>query len=436
LAAGLVVWVGCAAPSDLDADGVDATADCADDDPALGAVATDRDCDGVPTALDCGDDDPALGARADDGDCDGAPVVADCDDADPSFGAFVLDRDCDGILGALDCDDRATDRGASAEDGDCDGALTGSDCDDLDAFVYPGAPEACDAVDADCDGSLLDGEPDLDLDGVPDCVDPIAPGDPRPHPVLGVLRYVPAGSLMMGCVLGRDDVAGGCEDDEAPAHEVTLTTPLWMMGSEVTQAMWATWGHTDPSAWVGADRPVDRATWWEATWVANELSAADGLPPCYLHTECTGAVGEGMTCRSVAPINGCTGWRLPTEAEWEFAARADTAWPYAGGDDVLALGWVSDNAAGESQPVCSKAPNAWGLCDATGNVSEWVHDRYGPYDAAAVTDPSGPTSGVFRVFRGGGWINTVRDARLARRLYNLPGIRSDRVGFRLVRTAP
>jgi len=321
-------------------------------------------------------------------------------------------------------------------DADGDGASDEVDCDDGDASVFPGAVERCDEVDDDCDGSVAEGFADFDADGVPDCVDVFAAGDPVQHPTLGTLRYIPAGTFTMGCVPGRDDVAGGCLEDESPPHVVTITEGFWVMSSELTQAVWSRLGYANPSFTVDPRHPVDRATWWEAIAFANAVSRGDGLTSCYQLTGCRGAVGEGMTCGAATPIAGCTGWRLPTEAEWEWAARAGTSYPYAAGDDGRVVGWLAENADGTSQPTCRKPANAWGLCDATGNVAEWVADVHALYEPWAATDPSGPSEGPFRVFRGGHWSNDLQYARIAARLHNLPGVRHDRVGFRLVCAGP
>ena len=164
---------------DGDEDGVEACADCDDDDPGLGDAADDADCDGALLGDDCDDGDPLLGAIADDGDCDGIPTVDDCDDDDPALpppGDFdcdgvlseddcddtdpastvkAIDADCDGVLTADDCDDGDGGLGDQALDGDCDGALTDADCDDDDPDIYPDAKELCDGVDNNCDESLV-----------------------------------------------------------------------------------------------------------------------------------------------------------------------------------------------------------------------------------------------------------------------------------------
>jgi formylglycine-generating enzyme required for sulfatase activity len=129
-------------------------------------------------------------------------------------------------------------------------------------------------------------------------------------------------------------------------------------------------------------------------------------------------------------------YRLPTEAEWEYAARAGTTTAYSFGDDTRQLGeyaWYSENAGNTTHSVGQKKPNPWGLYDMHGNVWEWVQDWYGPYTAAAAVDPAGPSSGSNRVIRGGCWYFVAGYCRSAYRFLFAPGYRLDYLGFRLLR---
>ena len=135
-------------------------------------------------------------------------------------------------------------------------------------------------------------------------------------------------------------------------------------------------------------------------------------------------------------------YRLPREAEWEYACRAGSTTRYSFGDDAGALGeyaWYDENAwragAAHAHQVGQKKPNEWGLYDMHGNVSEWVEDWFGDYPSGAVTDPTGPATGSARVNRGGGWISAAGFARSAHRNYHAPGRRGGILGFRLVRMA-
>jgi formylglycine-generating enzyme required for sulfatase activity len=127
-------------------------------------------------------------------------------------------------------------------------------------------------------------------------------------------------------------------------------------------------------------------------------------------------------------------YRLPTEAEWEYAARAGTTGPYAG--DLEAMAWYEVNSGGMTHPVAKKAANAWGLYDMHGNVWEWTADWFGSYSSGAVTDPTGPSTGSYRVDRGGSWDDGARGCRSAVRPYGSPGLRRSYLGFRLLRTNP
>jgi formylglycine-generating enzyme required for sulfatase activity len=192
--------------------------------------------------------------------------------------------------------------------------------------------------------------------------------------------------------------------------------------------------------------------WWDATTFANTLSLSEGLAPCYTLTGCTGTEGRDFTCTgiSVTAASGnpydCTGYRLPTEAEWEYAYRAGTTTAFYSGPithtgsspldpNLDAIGWYIGNAGGNGQNVARKLPNAWGLYDMAGNLWEWCWDWYGTYPGA-VSDPLGPTTGSLRVFRGGSFDIVASGARAAYRDNVAPSLRDGNRGFRLARTAP
>jgi formylglycine-generating enzyme required for sulfatase activity len=188
------------------------------------------------------------------------------------------------------------------------------------------------------------------------------------------LKLVPAGRFTMG-------QAGG-ESGETP-HQVTLTNPFYIGVYEVTNAQWKRVMGSMPSHWKDADRPVDQVSWEDATEFCRKLS---GLPE------------ERKAGR---------GYRLPTEAEWEYACRAGATTKYSFGNDESKLseyGWFLGNADNQTHLVGQKQPNAWGLYDMHGNVLEYVNDGYSEYHTGAVTDPQGPSgASVRRVFRGGCW---------------------------------
>jgi len=246
-----------------------------------------------------------------------------------------------------------------------------------------------------------------------------AAGDVLEAPVLGRLRCVPAGTVTLGCVVGRDDVEGGCQSAELPAHEVSVSHAMWMMEREVTVGQYAAVMGVNPSAYpdCGDDCPVQLVSWNDAVAFAAAVSGAQ-------------ACGDEWVC-------ACEGFRLPTEAEWELAARGGEAFPFAGSADPDAVA-VRDGLGPE--PGCSKAPNALGLCDMTGNVWEWTLDAYGPYPSfppdEAQSDPlvTGPSTD--RVARGGGRGSTLARLRTAFRNPYTPGYREDDLGLRLTRTIP
>ena len=161
---------------------------------------------------------------------------------------------------------------------------------------------------------------------------------------------------------------------------------------------------TNPSEFSGCGRcPVETVSWDDAQAFIRQLNARGG-----------GAA-----------------YRLPTEAEWENAARAGTVGDRYGTPDAIA--WYRANSGFRTHPVAQKMPNAWGLHDMLGNVWEWVEDWYGEYPGGAVTDPEGPSTGSYRVIRGGGWQAYAVYCRAANRSGNWPGSRSIRIGLRLLR---
>ena len=220
---------------------------------------------------------------------------------------------------------------------------------------------------------------------------------------------IPPGEFLMGST-SRD-----ADDDEQPVTRVRITKGFYLGKYEVTQAEWQAVMGNNPSHFAGcALCPVERVSGEDVQDFIGRLNARSG--------------GES--------------YRLPTEAEWEYAARAGTTTDtYAGditepwgNDPVLnGIAWYAENSSGRTHPMGRKAPNGWGLYDMLGNVWEWVGDWYGAYPGGGVTDPAGPGSGSRRVFRGGGWAYGARSCRSAIRLRLSPGSRFDYLGFRLLR---
>ena len=215
---------------------------------------------------------------------------------------------------------------------------------------------------------------------------------------------VEPGTFIMGSENG--------DDDELPVHEVQITQRYYLSKTEVTQAQWYAVMGNNPSRFRRLQNPVESVSWEEVQTFLQQLNELEGCDGCY---------------------------RLPTEAEWEYAARAGSQSAYSFGDNAERLGmyaWYDANSGSKTHPVAQKLPNAWGLYDMHGNVWEWVQDWYGTYPDSMETDPQGPETGSPRVMRGGSWSSTARYVRSANRDDWWPGNRNSRVGFRLVRTYP
>jgi formylglycine-generating enzyme required for sulfatase activity len=218
------------------------------------------------------------------------------------------------------------------------------------------------------------------------------------------LVEIKPGTFMMGSRASEPN-----RSDDETQHEVTISKAFWLGQTEVTQAQWHAVMGTNPSEFEGnPTHPVDEFSWNDA----QEF------------------------CRCLSQKTGMT-FRLPTEAEWEYACRAGTTTAYSFGDDASRLGqhaWFGDNSGRSTKPVGTRKPNAWGLYDMHGNVWEWCSDWYGEYPSGAATDPQGPRSGTHRVLRGGSWNLSSQYCRAANRNYDDPGSLISRFGFRVAMT--
>jgi formylglycine-generating enzyme required for sulfatase activity len=239
---------------------------------------------------------------------------------------------------------------------------------------------------------------------------------------------------------------------EGPQHEVVITRPFYMKTTEVTQKEWMSLMGNNPSHYpdCGLDCPVEVVSWWDAVTYGNAISRALGLPECYELSSCVGTPGQpGYSCLDVVFTGlDCPGYRLPTEAEWEYAYRAGrTTAFYNGGITAIEcdpidislydIGWYCSNSMDRTHPAGLKIANAWGLYDMAGNVGEWTWDRsWRDYSTETVTDPLGPDDGTYRVVRGGNYVDGAVFCRAASRYNGPPGGRSSGSGFRLVRSGP
>jgi formylglycine-generating enzyme required for sulfatase activity len=244
------------------------------------------------------------------------------------------------------------------------------------------------------------------------------------------LVLIPAGEFLMGSLASDPDAKFGDNQDEIPQHRVRISRPFCLGTTEVTQAQYRTVMGQNPSNFQGADDlPVENLTWLNAIQFCNRLSRSDRLPEFYR---------IDRQDVSVPDWNG-PGYRLPTEAEWEYACRAGSTTVYGFSDSAAELGefaWFRRNAGGKTHPVGQKRPNAWGLHDMSGNVWEWCWDRYdrGYYGQSPATDPPGPASTPGRAFRGGAWDSPPRLCRPADRFGDAARIiRTSTLGFRVAR---
>ncbi len=234
---------------------------------------------------------------------------------------------------------------------------------------------------------------------VPAKIDPApTPGSSKINPKDGLTYvWIPPGNFMMGCSKADKE----CDADESPLHEVEITKGYWMGQTEVTQQAYQRVTGGDPSNFKGAKRPVERVSWTEA----KDYCVKVGL-------------------------------RLPTEAEWEYAARARSTEARQGELDAVA--WYTANALKQTHDVGGKQANRWNLYDTLGNVWEWVADWYDKdyYQAREGKDPKGPSAGIQRVLRGGAWDGSPGFVRVSVRVRNVPAFRRSNLGFRCAGELP
>ena len=214
---------------------------------------------------------------------------------------------------------------------------------------------------------------------------------------------VEGGTFNMGAT---SEQGGDADSDEYPVHSVTLSD-YYIGETEVTQELWEAVMGSNPSDFSGnPQRPVEMVSWNDCQEFITKLNELTGK-----------------------------NFRLPTEAEWEYAARGGNGsqgYKYSGSNTISDVAWYNGNSGSETHNVKTKSPNELGIYDMSGNVFEWCEDWYGGYSSGSQTNPTGPSSGFFRVLRGGSWYSNTKACRVSNRSNDSPGSRYSRYGFRVV----
>jgi len=237
---------------------------------------------------------------------------------------------------------------------------------------------------------------------------------------------IEGGTFLMG---SPEDEFGRSMTDEEPQHRVTVKS-FFIAKYPVTQAEYQAVTSVNPSQTKNPAHPVDSTNWFDAVNYCNRRSAAEGLTPAYTVN------GAQVTWNREAD-----GYRLPTEAEWEYACRAGTVSPFYSGNTMHGAGWFNENSfttvngfwSRHTHPVGQKEPNAWGLYDMHGNILEWCWDWMSPYTAEPKHDPIGPATGHRRIYRGGCFDSGSSQCRSAYRFGQTPYLGMFYMGFRIAR---
>jgi formylglycine-generating enzyme required for sulfatase activity len=268
---------------------------------------------------------------------------------------------------------------------------------------------------------------------------------PTPQPAPANMVRIQGGTFTMGSPASEP-----MHESNETLHQVTVSS-FYMGKYQVTQREYQAVMGTNPSYFKGDNLPVECVSWYDALVYCNRLSMKEGLSPAYRINGSTdpsvwGTVptDSNATWNAVTIVVGSNGYRLPTEAEWEYACRAGTTTPFNTGNNITTAqanydgNWpYNNNAKGtyreKTTAVGSFVPNPWGLYDMHGNVWEWCWDWYGSYASGSQTDPVGASSGSVRVRSGGSWDSGGQDVRSAYRGNTYPDFRHFSLGFRLIR---
>ncbi|MAA79432.1 MAG: hypothetical protein CL916_09240 [Deltaproteobacteria bacterium] len=236
------------------------------------------------------------------------------------------------------------------------------------------------------------------------------------------LKRIISDVFVMGCQPGDTH----CDEDEFPPHVVMLSRDFYLGTTEVTQDLYEHITGINPSRFrrCGASCPVENISFFDVVDFLNRLSDQESLPRCYF--------GKEEAIRFVGM--DCPGYRLPSEAEWEYAARTTDSFLFAGGNEPDELAWHKGNAQERTHPVGQKRPNKFGLYDMSGNVLEWCNDWYWEYTSDNQTDPVRTEQTESKVGRGGSWFEDAMQSRTSERYYEDPKFRYDLLGFRIAQT--